>query len=164
MSDQPARTIEVRIVDDLVAALETIKTPAYYTNPVQVIRMLGNVLEVPFRPVILVTPMSSARSHNCPNSLRRVDLGLVVTCVMDVFAQEGALERDFKKTEEAIRHFAADVEKAATADIKRGGLAIDTTIVTVDIYELHEAMPVAAAEVTLNIPFRHLTHDPTTAQ
>lgn len=164
MSDQPAKTIENRVVDSLVAALEEIKTPAYYTNPIQVVRMLGNILEVPERPVIFVTPMASARSHNCPNSLRRVDLGITVTCVLDVFSQEGSLGRDFAETERAIREFTADVEKAATADIKRGGLAIDTTILSVDIYELHEAMPVAAAEVTLSIPFRHLTHDPTKAQ
>lgn len=159
-------TVEAAIIDDLVAALETIKTgaSAFNTNPVQVIQMMGSVLEVPERPCILITPMSSPRSHDCPNGCRRVDLGLVITCVMDAFTEDGSLGRDYKLTERAIRHFTADVEKAITADHTRGARAIDTTIVSVDVYELHEAMPVAAAEVTVNIPFRHLTQDPTTPQ
>lgn len=165
MSNALGTTVEVMIVDDVITALEgiTAADSAFNTTPVRVMRMLGSVLEVPERPLILVTPMVSARSHNCPNGLRRIDLGLTITCVLDVFSQAGALGRDFQETEKAIRQFAADIEKAVTADITRGGRAIDTTIISVDIYEIHEAMPVAAAEVTINIPFRHRTQDPTTA-
>jgi hypothetical protein len=159
-------TVEVAIIEDLVAALETIKTGAgaFNTNPLQVVRMVGTVVEVPERPAILVVPMNSPRSHDCPNGCRRVDLGLTITCCLDLFSEDGALGRDFAAIEKAIRHFAADVEKAITADHTRGGRAIDTTILAVDVYDLHEAMPVAAADVTVNIPFRHLTQDPTQAQ
>lgn len=166
MTNALGTTAEVAIVDDVIEALEQIKSGGgqFNTDVTTIMRMLGNVMEVPQRPAILVTPMASPRSHACPNGLRRIDLGLVITCVIDVFQSAGSLGRDFKDTEKVIREFAADVEKAVTADITRGGRAIDTTIVSVDIYEIHESMPVAAAEVTLTIPFRHLTQDPTTAQ
>lgn len=166
MTNALGTTAEVAIVDDVIEALEQIKrgNSQFNTDVSTIMRMLGNVMEVPQRPAIMVTPMASARSHNCPNGLRRIDLGLVITCVIDVFQSAGSIGRDFQDTEKVIREFAADVEKAVTADITRGGRAIDTTIVSVDIYEIHESMPVAAAEVTLNIPFRHLTQDPTTAQ
>jgi hypothetical protein len=158
------QTVEAAIVEEVIATLGTITSAndAFNTDLVRVYEMYGNVLELAERPCLVVVPLPSPRSHNCPNGLERVDLKLSISCVMDIEAADPI--GNMAPWHEPIRLFANDVEKALRADLQRNSMAIDTIIESVDIFEAAQGVPVAAAEVTVSIPFRHLTTDPTQAQ
>jgi hypothetical protein len=162
MSPLPSDSVEWRVVQSVVQALEAVchADGDYYTDPLRVYRMYGNVMELMERPCFVVTPIESPHSHDCPNGMERVDLKLSVTCVMDEFT---APDGDHAPIEEAIRNMATDAKKALLQDLKRGGLAIDTILESTYVLELVAGTDVAAAEVVVNIPFRHLTADPTQA-
>lgn len=158
------QTAEAMIVEEVIATLGAITTAndAFNTTVTRVYEMYGNVMELTERPCIVVVPMMSPRSHDCPNGLERIDLKLSIAVVMDI-EPEGPLTTN-APWHEPIRLFANDVEKALRADLKRSSRAIDTIIDGVDIYEAAQGVPVAAAEVFVTIPFRHSTTDPTLAQ
>jgi hypothetical protein len=165
MSTTLADPVEVRIVDEVVATLGTITSAndEFYSDPRRIYELYGNSIEVSEIPCLIVTPLKSEGSHDCPNGTERIDLMLAITCVTDPIVG-GALDGAFDETHRDIRRMAADVRKVLQADLKRGGLAIDTIIPSTDIFDAIESQPVAAAELVITIPFRHLTADPTQAQ
>lgn len=165
MTTTLAEPVEIRIVDDVVKALKTIKSgnDTFYTDPRRIYELYGNALEIDEIPSIIVTPVKSEGSHDCPNGLERVDLTLAITCITDVNIG-GALHDDYSEVHKEIRRMTVDVRKALLADPQRVGLAIDTKIMSTDIFEAVQSQPVAAAELVITIPFRHQTADPTQAQ
>ena len=165
MTTTLAEPVEIRVVNNVIAALETIKSgnDTFYTDPRRIYELYGNALEIQEVPAIIVTPIKSTGSHDCPNGLERVDLMLAITCVTDV-TFGGALQDDFSEVHKEIRRMTVDVRKALLADPQRGGLSIDTILVSTDIFEAVQSQPVAAAELVISIPFRHQTADPTQAQ
>lgn len=158
-------SVDVRILDEVIERLEEIKSAnnVYYSDPRRVYRLYGNALEVEEVPCLIVTPQMSPSSHDCPNGCERMDLKIAITAVTDP-ETGGALHGDFAEVDRDVRRMCADIRKALLADIQRAGLALDTIIVSTDIFEAVESQPVAAAEVVVSIPFRYLTADPTQAQ
>ena len=155
-------SVEWRVIQSVVQALETVTdgNDTFYTSPARVFRMFGNVLEVVEYPCFIVTPLDSPHSHDCPNGLERVDLKLSVTCALN---RAPELTQDNEALEKSIRDMATDAQKALLADLKRGGIAIDTIVQRVEVFELVGGQPVQAAEIVVTIPFRHYTADPTKA-
>ena len=159
-----ADPVDVRLVDDVVAKLEAITSAndTFYSDPRRVYRLYGNAIEVSEVPCFIVTPIATEHSHDCPNGTERMDLKLAITAVCEP-THDGALDEDYSEVDRVIRRMCADVRKALLADMQRGGLALDTIIVSTDIFEAVQSQPVAAAEMVVAIPFRHLTADPTQA-
>jgi len=155
-------SVEWRVVQSVITALEKVTdgNNTFYTSTPRVFRMFGNVLEAVEYPCFIVTALDSPHSHDCPNGLERIDLKLSVTCAL---LSPPSPSQDNEALEKAIRDMATDAQKALLADLKRGGLAIDTIIESVDVFELVGGQPVSAAEIVVTIPFRHYTADPTQA-
>jgi hypothetical protein len=160
-----AEPVDVQILDDVVSKLEAITSAndTYYSDPRRVYRLYGNAVEVDEIPCLIVTPLKTEHSHDCPNGVERMDMMFAITAVTDALVGD-ALSEDYSETDRAIRRMCADVRKALLADPQRGGRSIDTIIESTDIFDAVQSQPVAAAEMAITIPFRHLTADPTQAQ
>jgi len=159
-----ATSVENAILADVVTALETIQSADsdYYSDPRRVYQMFGNVMELSEKPCIVVAPLPSEGSHDCPNGLERINMRLSVTCVMDATG-DGFMDDDWAETAMQIRNMASDIRRALQLDLKRGSRAIDTIIESTDVFDAVQGNPLAAAEVVVSIPFRHRTADPTQA-
>lgn len=125
-----AEPISFRIVQNLQTALRAISVAGGYFYDVVSIAVkndpnsAANALRAPGapRPLLLIQVDPERREYQGANELRMV-MPIVINWVQD---------SDATDDDSRMRTFfrgCADVEKAITADLSRGGLAIDTRIV-----------------------------------
>lgn len=144
--------IREQILSNLVTSLSLIQTPGYTVNIAKVRRWNGDTLDINEFPSIIVAPTGENHDDS------RLSL---ISSVMSVSLYL-VLRSSNWQTE--INKFLADMRVAITADVTRGGYAVTTRILSDQVYDVSRTTdPVASASVDLEILYRTLYEDPTTA-
>lgn len=148
-----ADALESRIIDNVVSTLQAIDgTGDWHVDVAAVRRMMGSTatdLRVPGIAVV----HNGAQLTEKRLTYDAYRLGLILSL---------ALPGHTANYDAALRNFASDCQAALLADESRGGLAIWTTVDSVEVYDKPEGASFAVAEVTVEIEYRIDPRDPTT--
>lgn len=145
-------SLENRIIDNVVTTLEGIDgTGSWHVNVAKVARMEGNMAADMRAPGIAVVHDGSRLSEKALASFR-YQLGLVLSLV---------LSGDAVDWDEQLGDFASDCQAALQADWTRGGLALNTTVQTVEVFDAAPGTPYVVAELGVEIDYRTDPDDPT---
>lgn len=155
----PAGTpVDEQILQDLEATLAAIAAPSFHFDVAQVLRAdaLGAGLRFVELPGILIgtpTYVWDDKTNPLYAATMTVALHCELRSIETLLADQAWL--------------AADVRQALLADVSRGGVAVDTKILSHEPYLIfNEASAVSGAgiDVVVQIRFRHLFTDPNTAR
>jgi hypothetical protein len=149
--------VKEAILRDLESALAAITAGAdYYTSVARVTRVDTVPIDLPEFPAIVITPLGT--EYDPPGQATtlaihghyRIRATLIVRTRTDAVAD--------------LENFIRDVHKAILVDTTRGGRAIDTRLVSDEVYyptDIEE--PVALAELTIMVLYRTVRTDLNTA-
>jgi len=150
-------TVEEQIIDDVLSSLEAIDgTSIFNYDLVKVQRQDRNIQRVFGFPCAIVlhlgTTSDDSRLGLINNTLR---LGIICGVQTDTGAE----------WPQKLSLIASDVQNKLRADVTRGGGAVTTRITNIEIFDQDEmgGVGVAAAQLTVEVVFRHMFADTTTS-
>jgi len=147
-----ADTIKTQIVSDMVSAIENITVANGYNRNVR--KVSSSALPVSDAQRDLVFLMTGRETkEDRTNSVTECNLTVMVGCVVE----------DYSNLMKAVHDIAADVTKALLSDITRGGLAVDTRIVSIEDQLNEDLEPLGTCILEVLVKYRHLWGDPYTA-
>jgi hypothetical protein len=142
-------------LSSLITALEGITTGNGYHTDVKRVTRLGvppwSAGEFPYISVVGLGESKESRSSTVVTVDGTFTLGL--------FMDSGEDDPQTK-----MINFMCDVEKAAMADMRRGGNAIWTKILDTEVMVLEEEDPYLASRVVVGVRYRHTLGDPEVAR
>lgn len=145
-------SLENRIIDDVVTTLAAIDgTGDWHQAVALVVRMEGNMISDMRVPGVAVVHDGSRLSEKALASFR-YKLGLVISL---------ALSGDDGDWDTQLGDFASDCQAALQADWTRGGLALNTTVQSVEVFDAAPGTPYVVAELGVEIDYRTDPDDPT---
>lgn len=145
-------TIRQRIIDNLKSTLEGMSTPTFATEFASVKVWGGNVaLAISEYPSAIIMPMGD-ESDDSRSAILEHTLDLAIMLVVDDSDWASALER-------AI----AEVQVALLTDWQRGGVALDTKVLSSTPWDDEATEPKAGAQMLVRVIYRTLYEDPTVA-
>lgn len=153
MSYDPSQyPVGERIVQNVESTLLAIASPTYATDVRKVHRWDGNAFDAIDYPAITIVEGVEKTDDNVGKIIRHeLPISLVI----------GLIDQDwFRK----LKKLLADVRVALMTDHTRGGLAEDTKILSLEVFDSTPSEPLGVAQIDLRIRYRTLFHDPTTAQ
>jgi hypothetical protein len=144
-------TVQQRILDDLVLALEAIDgTGSYATTISRVYIMDASEIQGPQTPCIFLLSDTDRVTHQrLGMNVRKLDLTLVL-----------AMSGGEAGWDARLRAFASDVERALAVDDTRGGLALDTLFEESFVFEGADEAPIVQAEAKVAVIYRTAYGDP----
>lgn len=149
-----ADTVKEAIMKNIKTTLEAIQAGETYNNTIKSVQrwqQKGNSLVLV--PCIVINAGPEDRTDD-PNPLTSCDF----TVYIDVWTRD---ESD--STDSILNSLFGDIIKALTADITRGGNAVETHILSVVPFETIEGQPYAGIIVETLIKYRHEQTDPETS-
>jgi hypothetical protein len=146
------KPISDRIIENLVDTLEDVTETAGYNRT---LRTVTDKLTIPtsaLRDIAFVAGVREAKKYaSCNNVVQST-----MTVLINVVVEEG------DDLTLAVRQAAADVEKILHVDPKRGALACDTKIVSVEYETFSDNEPLGSCTLEVEILYRHRANDPYT--
>jgi hypothetical protein len=140
-----------RIVLDVVAVLDAIAPPAYASKVKgKVRRWDGNPFDATKFPAVAV--VEGVEERDDANS-GRISYLLPLSLMLVVHGQDWNTQ---------LKKLAADIQVALTNDHTRGGLAFDTKVGTLEIFDSEPGKPIGVAQMDARIRYRTQYHDPGT--
>ena len=152
------QTVREKILENIKAALELIKTENGYENDilsVQRWKQSGN--STLLVPCIIVNAGGEPRRQT-PNPLVTCDL----TVYLDLWVRQD--ENAAVSTDTYLNSLLLDIENALMSDYTRGGLAQNTEITNLEPFRGVEGNPHAGVSIEVKIRYRHEQGDPTQAR
>lgn len=145
--------VKEAILDDLQTALEAISGGgAYYTTVASVSRINTVPIELRDYPAIVITPLGTDYDQPGEATTLAIYAGFRVRLTLVVRTRDDASG--------TLENFIRDVHKSILVDISRGGRAINTRMVSDEVYyptQIEE--PVAIADCVVFISYRTLRTD-----
>jgi len=150
-------SIEQIVIDDLYSTIAAISSDLneYATTVARVYEMEGDLTQVAELPAVVIIPQAATEEYLTTNTVT-VTLPLAILC--GVYAEPNNDGRNLWARQ--VRAFVADVKQAITQDPSRGGYALDTRILRTELFDATQDTPVAGAQVSATITFRHRHNDP----
>ena len=144
-----------RVLEHVRTTLAAISTGSgFHSTVAEVHRADGrNALDVNSYPALIVSAPSVSWDQSAPHMIAARPCSITIRCVVD--------DRDSRQT--ALSWIVSDVKAALLADVTRGGDAVSTEIVADRMYESDENLPWSAADIDVDLWFRHLRSDPNTS-
>lgn len=149
--------VKEAILQDLETTLAAISAGAdYYTSVATVTRVNTVAIDLPEFPAIVLTPLGT--EYDPPGQATTLAIAghYRIRATLVVRTRTDAVED--------LENFIRDCHKAMLVDTTRGGLAIDTRLVSDEVYyptDIEE--PVALAELTIMVIYRTQRTDLNTA-
>jgi hypothetical protein len=141
--------VREQVLANLVSVLAAMAPPATNYRFQTVRRWGGGILERGLeQPACLIIPVVET-SNQERQAIIEHELDVALTCSL--------LDADWQTK---IEQLAADVRVAVLADYSRGGAAMDTRIISTEIFPALPGSPLACAQVNLRIVYRTLFTDP----
>lgn len=145
--------VKEQILDNLQTTLASITAGSDYYNSVALVNRINTApIEVAEYPAIIITPLGA--DYDQPGVATtlaiRVNYRIRLTLII----------RTRDNPSEELENFIRDVHRSLLVDITRGGLAINTRMLSDDVYyptQIEE--PVAVADCTITVDFRTLRTD-----
>lgn len=144
-----ADTRKTQIIDNLVDAIATVTAANGYNRTVRFCSSKIQPIDRVQRDIVFVTTIQE-RKENETNNFTDVTLTVHVGCIVE----------DRTDLTKAVHDMAADVTKAISTDPTRGGLAIDTNVVTVTDEIASDLEPEGSCLLEVEIRYRHKWGDP----
>jgi hypothetical protein len=145
--------VKEAIIDNLQTTLEAILGgAAYYTTVALVSRINTVPIEVKDYPAIIITPLGT--DYDQPGDATTLALH------GSFKARLTLIVRTRDNASEALENFIRDVHKAILVDITRGGIAINSRMLSDEVYyptQIEE--PVAVADCVVLVSYRTLRTD-----
>lgn len=153
-----SNTVRENICLNIETVLKTITVANGYANTlasVQRWKQQGNLLKSCPAVIIKAGPetKSPARSYNLTDCR--------LSAMLDLWVREA--ESSTADSEVAINSLFGDIEKAMNVDVKRGGYARDTRILSATPFETVDGEPLCGLAIELEIIYAHKQTDPQTA-
>ncbi|MCK5057088.1 MAG: hypothetical protein KAT34_10560 [Candidatus Aminicenantes bacterium] len=152
------QTVREKILEDIKAALELIKTENGYENDVLSVqrwKQSGN--STLLVPCIII---------NASGEPRRQDPHPLISCRLSVYLDLWIRhdEDDPESTDTYLNSLLLDIENALMVDYTRNALAQNTEITNLDPFRGVEGNPHAGVSIEVEIRYRHEQGDPTQAR
>lgn len=149
--------VKEQVLDNLQTTLAAIAAGDDYYNTVALVNRINTApVEVAQYPAIIITPIGT--DYDQPGEATtlaiRANFRIQLTLIL----------RTRDNPSEELENFIRDVHKALLVDITRGGLAINTRMISDEVYyptQIEE--PVAVADCGIVVDFRTLRTDLNTA-
>lgn len=146
------QTVLERIMENIRSTIDAIATPAYKNTVRHCGWMGGEDFIVPGYPAVLLTS-STVDENDSTHAIISCVLNVQMTLVIE---QEGDEVVD-------MSGFLSDVKVALLTDYTRGGLAVTTKVTRGEMAPFDIIPPYIVADMSVQVQFRHLYADPTTA-
>ena len=150
-------TVEERLIADVITTLEAISPGTGFNKSfAKVARQDRNAMTHPELPLAIVAQDGTTKDDD-RLALIVATLRLVIVIVVNA--------KEAESWPTLLDLYTSDVENALRASTQRGGLAVKTAITRGDTYDSDElgSTYVVASQVLVEISFRHLYADTTTA-
>lgn len=149
--------VKEAILDDLQTTLEGISAGAEYYSDVALVTRVNTVpIELAEFPAIVITPLGTEYDQGGDATTLALHADFRVRLTLVVRTRDSASE--------TLENLIRDVHKRILVDITRGGRAINTRMLTDEVYyptQIEE--PVAIADCTVLVSYRTLRTDLNTA-
>lgn len=146
-----AQTVRSRIIENIRATIAAMASPTYATIFSTARVWGGNVaLTVSEFPAAVVMPISDEADDSVSARIEH-QLDVAILVVVDDSDWSTAVERA-----------TTEVEVALLADWQRGGVALDTKVLSTTPWDDEATAPKAGAQILVRVLYRTLYDDPTT--
>jgi hypothetical protein len=155
-------SIADQILDNMVAAIELIKTASGYQNDIASaagggggVRWDEDGPELDDIPIAVVYGPSESKEQG-PITKTNVEM----TVFVDVYSRKPS---SATSTDQYCKSLSSDIERAMMADRKRGNLAHDTQTLETNVLLTTDGSSILLVEVTFLVKFRHSDTNPEVA-
>jgi len=147
-----ADSVREKIIKNIVTTLQAVVPPAYTTTIRKVERIKTVGLNIQEFPTILIIPADETKTQE-PLDKYTTKFGIILECWI---RNQGDISVE-------VNTLLADVEKALMTDYTRGGVAVDTKLVSNSAFYNEVNKPYGGIEIRIEIHYRHKYNDPYTA-
>jgi len=151
-TDVPVRKL---ILDDVVSTIAAVTAGATFRSTIEKVRVIGrNVFEQVDYPCVLIAPPSQTMNDR---------VHPLITAKLTMQCSGAVEDGDDDEAMSAAYDLIEDIKLALTADITRGGHALDTHITSDEPYVPDVSTPIFGIDFTVEVDYRHRYSDPSVA-